>query len=309
MYGASFLCFVACLLYLVYFAGRRVFCVEVRRCRCCGARCSLPSSVFALLAVALALRAVWAALRWVFWNAVDGLDNRWMMVVLELPLLLQFSAFSAITLSWVNVHAIVSHSKHRATKFVLVFFTVSLFGMLAGAVIGSFTATSAQGRANWTKFDRHQLYHKIYLIMKAAFCLLLAVLFTVFGLRLRRRLAGSTHISESIRRSSQRIVSATLVCCFSFALRALIFGSTTILYNFMDLYDQSLDAYIYPLVVYTLPDCLTSGAIITIMFDTQVNEAEGNAGDTSAVSKHMYDGESNSTGHYSYMESSEEDST
>ena len=90
---------------------------------------------------------------------------------------------------------------------------------------------------------------------------------------------------------------ATLVCCFSFALRALIFGSTTVLWNFMDI-DDHLDPYIYPLAVYTLPDCLTSGAIITIMFD--IDEASCDAEEDSAAAGH-HDGESTSS-RSSYLE-------
>jgi len=297
MYAASFASFAACLLYLLWFAGRRVL-GDVRRCRCVRL---LPAAVFFLLSLSLALRSCWAALRWFYWYSRDDLDCRWMMVVLELPLLLQFIAFSAITLSWVNVHSIVSRNKHSAVKLLVWVFNVALLGMLAGALVGSLVAPTAQERADWTKFDRRQPYHKIYLVMKAAFCLILAVLFTVFGLKLQVRLSGSAHISEKIQRTYRRIILATLVCCFSFAVQALIFGSTTVLYNFMDLEDSRLDAYLYPLVVYTIPGCLSSGAIITIMFDTTVDktssEEEEEAGESIVVDS--------TSSHYSYLESDE----
>ena len=302
MYGASFLCFLACLIYLFYFAGRRV-CQDVGKSNCMR---SLPVGVFGLLSLSLTLRALWCALRWSYWKTSSNLDPRWMMVVLELPLLFQFSAFSAITLSWINVHGVVSHRRHRVVKAVLLCFNISLFCLFGGSLIGSFVSSTAQGRADWTTNDRHQLYHKIYLVDKVVFCMLLAVFSTVFGLRLHHRLSGSAHISESIRRSARRIVMATFVCCFSFALRAVIFGSTTITYNFMELDDSYLDTYIYPLVVYTLPGCMSSGAIITIMFDTTVASPSCDVDEADDGFHDDDDGGSSRQSQYSFLECADE---
>jgi hypothetical protein len=229
----------------------------------------LPLLVSTALVISLSLRAIWCILRYTYWNRMNSLNGQVMYSLNRLPLLLQLSAFSAISLSWI-ANATTNYTCFRisilSANFLL--YTMSLVAVIIESVQSSEDQTYA-----------HKTYHIITLFIIAGSCLCLSILFTVFGIRLRMKLYGSIHVSSKILRSFNRIFYATCLCSISFGLRAIIFGFTTVQYNLLGICEK-WNYIIYPLIVYAIPSVTTSIAILFIMDvdseDVSDNEEQDN---------------------------------
>ena len=222
----------------------------------------LPLLVSTALVVSLALRALWCLLRWSYWNDMHHLNDAMMYLLNRLPLLLQLSAFSAISLSWI-ANAASNYACFRASilsaNFLL--YAMSLVALVMESTESTYCRLIAE---------------IVSLCTIAMACLSLSVLFTVFGLRLRLKLHGSIHRSSKILRSFNRIFWATCVCSISFGLRACIFLGTTISYTIFETCFK-WNYVVYPLIVYALPSVTTSIAILFIM-DVDSQDVSDNGG-------------------------------
>ena len=216
---------------------------------------SLPLKICTALVVSLSLRASWCLLRYFEWYKMDTLNSEFMYILNRLPLLLQLSAFSAISLSWI--------ANAQSTSNYFIFKTCIL---LCNAIlyIMSLIAILLEWEDIHVIEKKDEMYHIVTLLVIASCCLGLSILFIVFGIRLRVKLYGSIHVSKRIRRSFNRIFYATVLCSMSFAFRAIIFIVTTVLYNILNIC-YSWNHYIYPTVVYAIPSTVTSIAILFIM--------------------------------------------
>jgi hypothetical protein len=224
----------------------------------------LPLLVSTALVVSLALRALWCLLRWAYWNEMHHLNDELMYLLNRLPLLLQLSAFSAISLSWI-ANATSNYVCFRASILSanVLLYTMSVVALVMEATESSYCRL---------------IVEIVSLCTIAGACLSLSVLFTVFGLRLRLKLYGSIHRSSKILRSFNRIFWATCLCSISFGLRACIFLGTTISYTIFRVCFP-WNYIVYPLFVYAIPSVTTSIAILFIMdVDSQDVSDDGAGG-------------------------------
>ena len=212
----------------------------------------LPLQVCAVLSGSLIIRATWCLARYTHWEDMEDLNSEWMYTLERLPLLLQLSAFSAISLSWI-ASAESSTIQYQSFRFGILFSNVVLYVLSIVTLI-----TEAAGNY------KNQLYHIVTLLIIACCCLGLSLLFALFGYILRRKLLGSIHLDERILRSFNRIFWATILCSVSFGLRAIIFGTTTLLYNVFNIC-YSFNYIIYPIFVYAVPSTITSVTMLYIM--------------------------------------------
>ena len=222
----------------------------------------LPLFVALCLALSLGLRCAWATLRWLRWD--DGpasLDARWMYLCTQAPLLLQMTAFSAISLSWMHVMAGDS-APTRCVRRLIWLANSLLYLFLIGTLAASFWNEAVFAGSDYA----HQPWHIANLLLTSGWCVALSVIFTVYGCRIRRRLAGYSNSNPVVKRANTRILVATVVCASTFLVRGAIFGTLTITYNLEDyLPVAGWNRVLYPLAVYTVPCCLSSVSILLIM--------------------------------------------
>ena len=218
---------------------------------------SLPLTVSTALVSSISLRAVWCTLRYAYWDDMDYLDPDFMYTLNRIPLLLQLSAFSAISLSWIK-NAMSASGWYSCFRRAIIGTNFLLYAL-------SFVALMFEAFGTDISVVHHDdVYHIFTLLVIACCCLALALLFLIFGVRLRVKLYGSIHVSSRILRSFNRIFYATCLCSVSFALRAIIFIATTFLYNILGIC-LKINYWVYPLVVYAVPSCVTAIAILFIM--------------------------------------------
>ena len=135
MYAASFASFAACLLYLLWFAGRRVL-GDVRRCRCGR---SLPAAVCFLLSLSPLQSWSDAAVVLVLTRHLVSMDDGGpRALLLQFIVLCHHSVLGQRTLLRVL-------NKHSAVK--LLSFSMLLFKITAGALV-DLVAPTAQERSD-----------------------------------------------------------------------------------------------------------------------------------------------------------------
>jgi hypothetical protein len=210
-----------------------------------------------LLMIVLALRAIWSVVKYNVLTHDLHVSLQIMALLDHLPLLFLLSAFSRISLFWVK-----SFGMEKTNRVTCITWIVFSFNFLL------YLATISQVTLSiWYPdfLDPHNVYYIAQLCAIALWCLILSTLFSVYGWRLRHRLGQSIHSSQQIKDTFARILAATIVCTCLFLMRGILFCFLTIRYNVYDIVDPRLNRIVFPLLVYTVPDVVSSVAILFIM--------------------------------------------
>lgn len=209
-----------------------------------------------LLSVVLALRAAWSFVKYlVLTNSSEMYVSPQVMALLDhLPLLFLLSAFSRISLFWVR-----SFGMEKTNRVSWIVFTANLllYVGFAGQLILSLWYPNL--------LKPHSMFYIVQLCAVALWCLILSTLFSVYGWRLRGRLAQSMHSSQQVRDTFNRILAATICCTVLFFMRGALFCVLTIQFNVDNKLNPKLNHIVYPLLVYTVPDVVSSICILFIM--------------------------------------------
>jgi hypothetical protein len=208
-----------------------------------------------LLMVVLALRAVWSLVKYnVLMDQSYSVSPQVMALLDHLPLLFLLSAFSRISLFWVK-----SFGMEKTNRIAWIVYSANFLLYLASLCQITLSI--------WYKsfLNPHNIYYIAQLCAIAVWCLILSTLFSVYGWRLRQRLGQSIHSSQQIQDTFARILTATIVCTGLFLMRGVLFCVLTIRYNVFDILDPRLNRVVYPLLVYTVPDVVSSVCILFIM--------------------------------------------
>jgi len=215
-----------------------------------------PLFLSLLLSVVLALRAAWSFVKYLVLtnNSEMHVSPQVMALLDHLPLLFLLSAFSRISLFWVR-----SFGMEKTNRVSWIVFTSNLFLYIgfAGQLILSLWYPNL--------LQPHNIYYIVQLCAVALWCLILSTLFSVYGWHLRARLAQSMHSSQQVRDTFNRILAATICCTVLFFMRGALFCVLTIRFNVDDKLDPALNHIVYPLLVYTVPDVVSSICILFIM--------------------------------------------
>ena len=207
-----------------------------------------------LLMVVLALRAIWSVVKYNVLVAGTVVSPQLMAVLDHLPLLFLLSAFSRISLFWVKSFGM---EKTNRMSWIIFSFNFLLY-------VASFSQITLS--VWYPEFlDPHNLYYILQLSLIALWCLILSVVFSVYGWRLRQRLGQSIHSSQQVKDTFARILAATILCTGLFLMRGVLFCFLTLRYNVYNIADPKLNRIVYPLLVYTVPDVVSSVCILFIM--------------------------------------------
>ena len=209
-----------------------------------------------LLMVVLALRAAWSYVKYDALTELAEISVSPQLLALldHLPLLILLSAFSKISLFWVRSFGM---EKTNHVSWIVFTFNLLLYLSSFGQIILSFWYTEL--------LNPHSIYYIVELCAIALWCLILSTLFSVYGWRLRYRLAQSIDSSQQVRDTFNRILAATICCTALFLMRGILFCVLIIRFNVFNSLNPKLNHIVYPLLVYTVPDVVSSICILFIM--------------------------------------------
>lgn len=223
---------------------------------------SAPLKLGCILLLSLGLRGLWSLLKYEQLSGYQYIKpSPWLLLLDRAPLLLLLSAFSKMSLYWMEVFV---PNKGYISQMVI-YSNIFLYVATGLQVAGSFFKASI--------IEPHSVFYITVLLAISVWCMILSCMFSIFGWRLRKSLLLQESFTPlKLRSALNRILAATIICTFMFALRGVIFLSRTIAWNLEHKMDDS-NEWIYPLAVYTLPDVVGS---ISIMFCMDV-EADARA--------------------------------
>ena len=234
-----------------------------------------------ILLLSLGLRGLWSFFKYEqqaeLHRGGHGLpkdvSDPWLLLLDRAPLLLLLSAFSRMSLFWMKVFL----PSQRKVACIVLYANLCLYIATGVQFVGSFFSDSF--------IEPHSGIYIAVLLAISLWCMILSMLFSVFGWRLRKSLLSqqsllspsrsNTITSAGVRSALNRILAATIVCTVMFGVRGSIFLVRTLSWNVEHVVGAA-NVWIYPLVVYTLPDVVGS---ISIMFCMDV---EGDTRDRSS---------------------------